>query len=148
MTDSTSFVDFSSAAPDPSVFPYLDFQHCINKAVDTYQDDLFRYGTSQGLPTLLRLLQNQLQSYQVFTDIQHLCITSGVQQALAILGLMSFPNQKQIVLVEQPTYHLLIQLLELHQIPTLTITRTALGIDFQELERLFQQEPISNSQEG
>ncbi|AYK07946.1 PLP-dependent aminotransferase family protein [Brevibacillus laterosporus] len=142
LADATSFVDFSSAAPDPSVFPYLDFQHCINKAVDTYQDDLFRYGTSQGLPTLLRLLQKQLQSYQVFTDIQHLCITSGVQQALAILGLMSFPNKKQIVLVEQPTYHLLIQLLEIHQIPTLTIKRTASGINFQELERLFQQEPI------
>lgn len=140
--DSKPFVDFSSAAPDPSVFPYLDFQHCINKAVDTYQDDLFRYGTAQGLPTLLRLLQKQLQSYQVFTDVQHLCITSGVQQALAILGLMSFPNHKQKVLVEQPTYHLLIQLLELHHIPTLTIKRTASGIDFQELERLFQQESI------
>ncbi|QDX93946.1 PLP-dependent aminotransferase family protein [Brevibacillus laterosporus] len=142
LEETKQLVDFSSAAPDPSVFPYLDFQHCINKAVDTYQDDLFRYGTPQGLPTLLRLLQKQLQFYQVFTDVKDLCITSGVQQALAILGLMSFPNHKEKILVEQPTYHLMIQFLELHKIPTLTIKRTASGIDFQELERLFQQESI------
>ncbi|EPY06589.1 hypothetical protein PAALTS15_15616, partial [Paenibacillus alvei TS-15] len=48
-------IDFVSAAPDPGVFPYLDFQHCINKAIDTYKNDLFIYGTSQGLPSLLAL---------------------------------------------------------------------------------------------
>lgn len=29
-------IDFATSAPDPDVFPYLDFQHCINKAIDTY----------------------------------------------------------------------------------------------------------------
>lgn len=86
LEETKQLVDFSSAAPDPSVFPYLD--------------------------------------------------------SLAILGLMSFPNHKEKILVEQPTYHLMIQFLELHKIPTLTIKRTASGIDFQELERLFQQESI------
>lgn len=27
-------LDFASSAPDPQVFPYLDFQHCINEAID------------------------------------------------------------------------------------------------------------------
>lgn len=42
--DATS-INFASSAPDPDVFPYLDFQHCINKAIDTYKNDLFIYGT-------------------------------------------------------------------------------------------------------
>ncbi len=36
-------IDFATSAPDPDVFPYLDFQHCINKAIDTYKNDLFIY---------------------------------------------------------------------------------------------------------
>lgn len=32
--------DFSSGAPDPELFPYLDFKHCINKAIDTYKNEL------------------------------------------------------------------------------------------------------------
>ncbi len=27
-------LDFASSAPDSQVFPYLDFQHCINEAID------------------------------------------------------------------------------------------------------------------
>lgn len=34
-------IDFATSAPDPDVFPYLDFQHCINKAIDTKTICLF-----------------------------------------------------------------------------------------------------------
>lgn len=47
------FIDFATSSPTWHVFPYKDFQHCINKAIDTYQTDLFRYGTPQGLPSLI-----------------------------------------------------------------------------------------------
>ncbi|TKI89489.1 PLP-dependent aminotransferase family protein, partial [Bacillus cereus] len=43
--ENNEIIDFASSAPDPDVFPYLDFQHCINKAIDTYKNDLFVYGT-------------------------------------------------------------------------------------------------------
>lgn len=42
-------IDFATSAPDPDIFPYVDFQHCINKAIDTYKHDLFLYGTPKGL---------------------------------------------------------------------------------------------------
>ncbi|WP_028549933.1 aminotransferase-like domain-containing protein [Paenibacillus sp. UNC451MF] len=133
-----TMIDLASAAPDSSVFPYIDFQHCINKAIDMYQNDLFEYGTPSGLPSLIRVLQKHLANYQVFAEPHQICITSGVQQALAILTTMPFPNQKETVLIEQPSYHLLIQLLETHGIPVIGIERTSQGIDFDELEKLFR----------
>lgn len=39
------FIDFATSSPTWHAFPYKDFQHCINKAIDTYQEELFRYGT-------------------------------------------------------------------------------------------------------
>lgn len=134
----SAMIDLTSAAPDPSVFPYVDFQHCINKAIDMYQNDLFQYGTPSGLPSLIRVLHKQLANYQVFAKPHQICITSGIQQALAILTSMPFPNQKKTVLIEQPSYHLYIQLLETYGVPVIGIKRTAQGIDFDELERLFR----------
>src|SRR5690349_21349689 len=37
----TGGIDFSSAAPDPAVMPFDDFRHCLNRAIDLYQDRLF-----------------------------------------------------------------------------------------------------------
>lgn len=136
--DETENIDFVSSAPDPDVFPYLDFQHCINKAIDTYKNDLFIYGTPKGLPSLISVVQKQLTNYQVFTKEENIFITSGVQQALAILTSIPFPNQNKAVLIEQPSYHLYIEYLETNGIPVMGIKRTAEGIDLIELERIFE----------
>ncbi|WP_346432498.1 GntR family transcriptional regulator [Clostridium tanneri] len=58
-------MDFASSAPDPEVFPYLDFQHCINQAIDIYKKDLFVHGTPKGLPSLIDVIHKQLANYQV-----------------------------------------------------------------------------------
>ncbi|MDA1679557.1 aminotransferase-like domain-containing protein [Bacillus cereus group sp. TH152-1LC] len=131
-------IDFASSAPDPDIFPYLDFQHCINKAIDTYKNDLFVYGTPKGLPSLIPVIQKQLANYQVFTKEENIFITSGVQQALAILTSIPFPNENETILIEQPTYHLYIEYLEINKIPVIGIKRTNEGIDLDELERIFR----------
>ncbi|TYR81398.1 PLP-dependent aminotransferase family protein [Priestia megaterium] len=135
-------IDFATSAPDWNQFPYVDFQHCINKAIDTYQQDLFVYGTPKGLPSLIEVVKKQLETYQVFAKTESIFITSGVQQALAILNMLKFPNSKTKVLVEQPSYHLLIEHLHAHNIPALGIKRTAKGIDLEELERIFSSQDI------
>jgi len=135
-------IDFATSAPDPELFPYLDFQHCINRAIDLYKNDLFIYGTASGLPTLLSVMSQQLADSQVFAQERNIVITSGVQMALAILATIPFPNGKQTILMEQPGYHLLIEYLNLHQLPTLGIYRNAEGIDLEQLEELFRTKDI------
>lgn len=131
-------VDFATASPDPELFPYRDFQHCLNKAIDKYRNDLFLYGTPQGLPSFLNVLSKHLPDSQVFARPDEMVVTSGVQQALHLLATMPFPSGKRTVLLEQPGYHLLIRLLETHGIPALGIARDEQGIDLDRLESLFR----------
>ncbi|MEW9096035.1 MAG: PLP-dependent aminotransferase family protein [Clostridiaceae bacterium] len=141
-SDKGLLLDFASSAADPQVFPYLDFQHCINQAIDIYRNELFIYGTSKGLPSLINVMQKHLANYQVFANKDNIFITSGVQQALAILTTLTFPNKKETILIEQPSYHLFIDYLETHNIPVLGIKRTSKGIDLNELEKMFKTESI------
>ncbi|BAU26324.1 DNA-binding transcriptional MocR family regulator [Aneurinibacillus soli] len=140
--EGSQVIDFATSAPDPDVFPYLDFQHCINKAIDTYKNDLFIYGMPQGLSSLIQVVQQQLTNYQIFTSEHNIFITSGVQQALSLLTMIPFPNRKKKIVIEQPGYHLFIEHLETHKCPVIGIKRTAEGIDLKELEMIFQTEDI------
>ncbi|MCM3032797.1 PLP-dependent aminotransferase family protein [Niallia sp. MER 6] len=138
----TDIIDFASSAPTWHAFPYKEFQHCINKAIDTYQEELFRYGTPNGWPPLIAASKKLLESYQVFTHEEQIFITSGIQQALSILSLMPFPNNRSTILVEQPSYHLYMDLLKTLQLPVIGIQRTAKGIDLGRLEQLFHKKEI------
>ena len=134
---SNGTIDFASASPDLNVFPYLDFQHCLNKAIDRYKYYLFTYGDALGLDTLRRTLVSHLAEYQVFAKAERIIITSGIQQALEILARMPFPNGRTEILVEQPGYDIYLRYLEEEGLSVSGIDRSAAGIDLRELEERF-----------
>ncbi|MGZ7446124.1 PLP-dependent aminotransferase family protein [Paenibacillus sp. TH7-28] len=135
--DSTT-IDFTSASPDIDLFPYLDFQHCLNKAIDTYKAQLFTYGDPLGMEKLRQTLVSHLASNQVFATMEQIVVTSGVQQALEILAKMPFPHGKSAILVEQPSYDIYLRFLAAEGIPVQGIARTAAGVDLSELEERFK----------
>ncbi|MCR8842203.1 PLP-dependent aminotransferase family protein [Paenibacillus sp. SC116] len=130
-------INFSSASPDLHLFPYQDFQHCLNKAIDTHKYNLFTYGHPQGLCSLKQALVSLLADDQIFARTDQIILTSGIQQALEIVARMPFPNQRSTVLVEQPSYDLYLRYLEREGIPVRGVARTAQGVDWQALEEAF-----------
>ncbi|REK77580.1 PLP-dependent aminotransferase family protein [Paenibacillus paeoniae] len=138
----TNLIDFSSALPDVDVFPYLDFQHCLNKAIDTYKHELFTYGDPKGLEKLRQTLVSHLAEDQVFTDVRRILVTSGASPVLEELARMPFPNGKKTILIEQPSYDLYIKYLEAEGIPVSGIARSAAGMDMNELEQRFKNDSI------
>ena len=136
--DSTPVIDFTPAAPDVEALPYQEFQHSINKAIDVYKDSLFSYSEPQGLATLRQTLKKYLDGFQVFSHPNDIFVTTGSQQALFILAAMPFPNGKSNVLVEQPTFTGMLGALKANGVTALGIERTSLGLNLEELERLFQ----------
>ncbi|MFL1997633.1 PLP-dependent aminotransferase family protein [Lysinibacillus irui] len=141
-TTSQYVVDFLSAGPDKTIMPYIEFQHCINQAIDIYKEELFSYSDQQGLYSLRVQITKYLQSLQVFTDPDRLFIVSGSQQALHLLVSMPFPNGKSNILIEQPTYFGFIESVHLHQATTFGIDLTMVGIDLERLEYIFRNNDI------
>lgn len=133
-----TIIDFSAVNLNAEAFPYMNFQHCLNKSIDLYKEKLFTYSDPRGLNSLINVLSKHIQNYQIFTKPENILITSSVQQTLNILSVMPFPNGKSNILVEQPTYYGMIKFLELNNVPTLGINRDFNGIDLDELEKLFK----------
>lgn len=133
---------FSEVMPDPKLLPYKEFNHCINRAVELYKDNLFLYSDVQGLESLRNVLVKHFSEQQIFTSAEKIFITSGAQQALNILSKMPFPNGKKNILVEQPTYSLMHRSVELNGDRLMGINRSYKGINLNELETIFKEGDI------
>lgn len=140
--EENGIIDFSLVVPDSRLLPYKEFNHCINRAVELYKNDLFIYGDTEGFKSLRVSLVNFFSEYQIFTSMDQICITSGSQQAISILSKMSFPNGKKNILVEQPTYSLIHKLVEINGERLIGINRDFNGINLEELENIFKNQDI------
>ncbi|UED80555.1 PLP-dependent aminotransferase family protein [Lysinibacillus sp. CD3-6] len=136
------FIDFYSAGPDINALPYVDFQHCMNQAIEHYKEELFTYSDQQGLYSLRVQLASYLQSLQVFTQPERLVVVSGSQQALNLFVTMPFPNGRSNILIEQPSYFGIIESIALHQVTAFGIDLTMEGIDLERLEYIFRNHDI------
>ena len=135
-------IDMLTTCPPDDINPYKDFYHCMEKAIALYEKKLFSYSSPKGMPELIHVLVKHMATFQVFTKPDNIFITNGSQQALYILGAMSFPNAGSKVLVEQPTYSVMLQILKCTKTPVIGIKRTHDGIDMDELESIFKQGDI------
>jgi DNA-binding transcriptional MocR family regulator len=137
-----NIVDMANIRPPDAINPYRDFCHCMEQAVSIYGKRLFEYAPPQGMPELTHALSKHLMNFQVFTKPGNIFVTNGAQQALYILGAMPFPAGGSKVLVEQPTYSVMLDILKNLRTPVVGIRRTKAGIDLNELEDIFKRGDI------
>ncbi|WP_019317681.1 PLP-dependent aminotransferase family protein [Streptococcus mutans] len=122
---------------------YEDFRTCMNETLVGREDYLFNYyHQEEGLEELTQSLQALFVDEAIYSKKENIVVTSGSQQALYILSQMTFPSQKEIILLEQPTYHRMNTLVKSQNLPYLTIERGFDGLDFNRLEEIFKQEKI------
>ncbi|WP_409296329.1 PLP-dependent aminotransferase family protein [Peribacillus sp. SCS-26] len=135
-------IDFLSAGPDKHLLPYIEFQHCLNQAIEKYKEEIFTYSEQQGLHSLRTEIVKNLQCSQVFTEPGRVVIVSGSQQAIHLLTALPFPNGKRNILIEQPTYFGMIESLDINQAVTFGIELSMNGIDLERLEYMFKNNDI------
>ncbi|MBF0777404.1 PLP-dependent aminotransferase family protein [Streptococcus cuniculi] len=123
--------------------PYEDFRTCVHESLIGRENYLFNYYHQQeGLEELIDSLHTLLMDYHVYAKKDQLVITAGSQQALYILTQMQLSNDKEEILIEEPTYYRMRNLLEQQALPFQTIERTLDGIDVTQLEQIFKSRKI------
>ncbi len=138
-TSKTEIIDFTLTTPDPSLFPYREFQHCINQAIEEHKDACFSYGTMMGYDKLRESMVKLLFDEGCYVKKEQLVITTGSQQAISILFRLFTEEPGKAILIEQPTYPLVVSMIEKLGYPVHYITRTDDGYDMERLEALFRE---------
>ncbi len=134
----TEQTDFDSAYSDYLQFPFGDFMTCMNEVLNIKNSYIFGYyPNQQGLSELVDSINGLLSEYSVYSSADRIAITSGTQQALYVLATINAEQNKNVILLEQPTYNRMNALVKSLALPYRTIDRTLEGIDLNQLESHF-----------
>lgn len=125
-------IDLSSGFPRPSGLD--DLQKISRRAISQASDTLFNYGFPQGQPLLQQQIAQILVQQGLEVSPQDLILTNGSQQALA-LAMQHYVQPGDWVIVEAPTFHGAIALLENIGARIIGIPMTKTGMNLELLEQ-------------
>ncbi|MCM8709852.1 PLP-dependent aminotransferase family protein [Clostridium sp. SYSU_GA19001] len=134
-------INFYSGNPIVGNMNTPDLKHCLDRAVDIYKDNSLS-SSAYGVESLREILPKYLSDFQIFTSANNIFVNLGIQQALSILTQIPFPNGKDVILIEQPTYSYFINFLKYCGTKVIGIERDEQGIDLNKLEHIFKNEKI------
>ena len=124
-------ISFAGGLPDQSHFPMSLLQDAFAEV--SMSDAMFQYGETQGLDSLLGVLE---EIYGLHSDLSGM-ITSGSQQALDLVA-RSFINPGDVVAMEAPSYLGALQVFGLVGAEIETVEQNADGPELDKLESLFK----------
>ncbi|WDY56665.1 aminotransferase-like domain-containing protein [Pseudomonas sp. PSKL.D1] len=112
-----------------------DLAHAIRQVSRGNPQDLFDYCPPLGLASLRQHIYKRLVQLGINAGPERILTTHGASHALDLL-VRALLNPGDTVLVENPGYYNLYNLLRQHQVHMLPVPRTQTGPDLQVLERL------------
>ncbi|EOQ90633.1 aminotransferase, class I/II [Leptospira yanagawae serovar Saopaulo str. Sao Paulo = ATCC 700523] len=98
----SEFLSFAGGLPNPSLLPSDLLENATEKTIRSMRDVAFQYGESAGYKALREMILEHFICDEGL-DVGSICITSGSQQGLDILGKLLM-DQKTNVLLENPVY--------------------------------------------
>ncbi|MBN3943077.1 MAG: PLP-dependent aminotransferase family protein [Nostoc sp.] len=127
-----NIIEFSSGFPSSSISNNL--QRVAKRALAKAGDILFREDFPQGQLMLRQLIAQMLVQQGLEISSEEIIITTGSQQALS-LAMQYYLQKDDWVIVETPTYHGALGILENLQAKVIGIPMTAEGMNLELLEQ-------------
>ena len=120
--------------------PYA--KQSLSLALEKYQSESLDVGVN-GVSSVIKELAQALSDSGIYTREKDLFLTMGIQQTVYALCQMTFPNQRETILIEEPTYNFVIDLFSTQTNSSIyTISRSKEGFDLAQLETIFKEKQI------
>lgn len=126
-----------SGNPTSELFASLELFSNFEVAGHLYRS-VSRNSPMRGNDSLINYLPNFLAEQSIYVSRQDIYLCLGILHAFTLLAKMPFPNGKEVILIEEPTYHDIIEYLRRASLPVQRITRHQEGLDLIQLEKIFK----------
>jgi DNA-binding transcriptional MocR family regulator len=135
-------INFSELDPDPRLFPLAQIHRTFSRALWSHACEPFEYGAHQGYGPLRECLARRMRLHGVAVTEKDILVTNGAQQALDLLiRLLGRPGSK--VVVEAPTYALILPLLQMNAAAAAPVPMRDDGMDLDRLEKVLERERVA-----
>ncbi|HKT30059.1 PLP-dependent aminotransferase family protein [Dyella sp.] len=131
-----------SATPSPALLPQAALTASLSRCLRRAPGAALDYAPPQGHLTLRRLIARRYAQVGVTVSPEEIVITAGAMEAIS-LALRTLTQAGDVVLVESPTYHGILQAVSALKLKVLEVPNLPdRGIDVARLEQLLQQNEV------
>ena len=136
-------VNFSILAPVNEHLPITKLNKAVNASLTLLSSDNFQYPLVDGHPRLLKQIARRTLDWDIPLSVDDIVVTNGCMEAIN-LCLDAVTKPGDIVAVESPTYHGILQSLESRGLKALEITTDSVtGLSLDHLKEALQEHQIS-----
>lgn len=130
----TRMIDFTTLELDARLFPVDEYRKCMNRVLVHRGSEILRYTACEGYGPLRECIAQRLQIHGISVTGEEILITNGAQNGLdLILKLLTAKGSR--VLVESPTYSLILPMLLYYQAEAVGIPMEETGMNLNLLEK-------------
>lgn len=131
-------ISFASGISDTRQFPTEEFRKILQSVMRRDQIAALEYGERNGYAPLREGITHILASQGLQTNSENILITAGSQQAIFLVSQVLL-KQNDIILVENPTYSVAIDLFRALGFQIIGVPMDNQGMQVEKLEKLLQQ---------
>lgn len=133
-------ISFAGGLPAPELFPVERIQQAANTVLSKQGPEALQYSPTEGMPELRSFLAQRLSSDTLSVKPDNILIVTGSQQALDLIARL-FLNERDRVIVENPTYLGMLQACKPYDLTYLPITTDSNGMQLEAIPELLRQNP-------
>lgn len=133
-------ISFAGGLPAPELFPLERIRQATETVLARYGPQALQYSTTEGVPQLRSFLARRLSNEQLHVRPENILIVTGSQQALDLVARV-FVNEGGRVILENPTYLGMLQVLKPYDLTYLPVGSDQDGMKVEELPPLLRQRP-------
>lgn len=126
-------IDFATLVPDEDLFPVEPFRVVLDEVLAEQGKRLLQYGPAAGYPPLRSYIAERLAHRGVEVTPDHVLVVNGSQQALDLIC-RTLLDPGDPVVVESPTYTIVLPLLAQYGAAIEEVPMTSRGMDLPALE--------------
>jgi DNA-binding transcriptional MocR family regulator len=135
-------ISLAQLDPDPRLFPLGAIHRTFSRILGGEDAAPFEYGSYQGYAPLRDHLARRMRLHGVAASADEILVTNGAQQALDLL-IRVFARPGRAVVIEAPTYALVIPLLRLNGVEALAVPLRPDGLDLDRLEKVLRKDRVA-----
>lgn len=97
-------INLANGTPKVEEYPYSLYEKLTEKVLKEYREQLLGYQDIKGLESLRKILADEVEKYDIFTDYSNIIITSGTQLALLIIFKLFAEMKRNLIGIVCPSY--------------------------------------------
>jgi DNA-binding transcriptional MocR family regulator len=142
MLSRSDVLPLHSATPAPALLPQAALAAVLSRSLRRHPAAALDYAPPQGLPALRRQIARRYAQLGAAVDPDEIVITAGAMEGIS-LALRTLTVPGDVVMVETPTYHGILQAVAALRLKVLEVPNLpGRGIDVARLDQLLQQNRV------